>query len=45
MATQIALSTTEINQVIATGGKLGTATGNIEDFARVMTDQHYCCET
>ena len=38
MSTQVAMSTTEINQVMATGGQLGIATENIEDFARVMID-------
>lgn len=38
MSTQVAASTTEINEVMATGGQLGIATENLEDFTKVMID-------
>ena len=38
MSTQVAASTSEINEVMATGGQLGIATKNLEKFTRVMID-------
>ena len=44
MSTQIAASTTEINEVMATGGQLGIANEHLTDFTRVMIDLGNSCE-
>ena len=44
MSTQVAASTSEINQVMATGGQLGIATANLESFTRTMIDLGNSCE-
>ena len=44
MSTEIAASTSEINEVMATGGQLGVATENLKDFTRVMIDLGNSCE-
>ena len=44
MSTEIAASTTEIAEVMATGGQLGIATENLEEFTRVMIDLGNSCE-
>ncbi len=44
MSTQIAASTDEINEVMATGGQLGIANAYLESFARTMIDLGNSCE-
>ena len=44
MSTQVAASTSEINEVMATGGQLGIATENLEAFTKVMIDLGNSCE-
>ena len=44
MSTQIASSTSEINEVMATGGQLGIANEYLTDFTRVMIDLGNSCE-
>ena len=44
MSTQIAASTSEINEVMATGGQLGIANEYLTDFTRVMIDLGNSCE-
>ena len=44
MSTEIAASTTEINEVMATGGQLGIANDQLTDFTRVMIDLGNSCE-
>ena len=44
MSTQVAASTDEINEVMATGGQLGISTENLKDFTRVMIDLGNSCE-
>ena len=44
MSTQIAASTGEINEVMATGGQLGIANDHLKDFTRVMIDLGNSCE-
>lgn len=44
MSTEVAASTTEINEVMATGGQLGIATEGLADFTRVMIDLGNSCE-
>ncbi len=44
MSTQIAASTDEINEVMATGGQLGIANEHLTEFTRVMIDLGNSCE-
>lgn len=44
MSTQIAASTDEINEVMATGGQLGIANEYLESFTRTMIDLGNSCE-
>ena len=44
MSTQVAASTSTINEVMATGGQLGIATEHLEDFTKVMIDLDNSCE-
>ena len=44
MSTEVAASTTEINEVMATGGQLGIATKNLAGFTKVMIDLGNSCE-
>ena len=44
MSTQIAASTSEINEVMATGGQLGVANEHLQEFTRVMIDLGNSCE-
>lgn len=44
MSTEIAASTNEINEVMATGGQLGIANQYLAEFARVMIDLGNSCE-
>lgn len=44
MSTQIAASTSEINEVMATGGQLGIANEHLAEFTRVMIDLGNSCE-
>ncbi len=44
MSTQIATSTDEINEVMATGGQLGIANAYLVDFTRTMIDLGNSCE-
>lgn len=44
MSTEVAASTTTINEVMATGGQLGIATEHLEEFTRVMIDLGNSCE-
>ena len=44
MSTEVAASTTTINEVMATGGQLGIATEHMEEFTRVMIDLSNSCE-
>lgn len=44
MSTEVAASTTEINEVMAAGGQLGIATEHLTDFTRVMIDLGNSCE-
>ena len=44
MSTQVAASTDEINEVMATGGQLGIANEHLQEFTRVMIDLGNCCE-
>ena len=44
MSTQVAASTSEINEVMATGGQLGVATENLQAFTKVMIDLGNSCE-
>jgi len=44
MSTQVAASTSEINEVMATGGQLGIATRNLTGFTKVMIDLGNSCE-
>ena len=44
MSTEVAASTSTINEVMATGGQLGIATEHLEEFARVMIDLGNSCE-
>lgn len=44
MSTEVAASTTEINEVMATGGQLGIATKGLAEFTRVMIDLGNSCE-
>ncbi len=44
MSTEVAASTTEIAEVMATGGQLGIATEYLEEFTRVMIDLGNSCE-
>jgi len=44
MSTEIATSTSEINEVMATGGQLGIANEYLESFTRTMIDLGNSCE-
>ena len=44
MSTQVAASTDEINEVMATGGQLGIANEHLTEFTRVMIDLGNSCE-
>ena len=44
MSTEIAASTNEINEVMATGGQLGIANGYLTSFTRTMIDLGNSCE-
>lgn len=44
MSTQIAASTSEINEVLATGGQLGIANEYLQDFTKTMIDLGNSCE-
>lgn len=44
MSTEVAASTSTINEVMATGGQLGIATEHLEEFTRVMIDLGNSCE-
>ena len=44
MSTQIAASTDEINEIVATGGQLGIANQYLAEFTRVMIDLGNSCE-
>ncbi len=44
MSTEIASSTTTINEVMATGGQLGIANEHLQEFTKVMIDLGNCCE-
>ena len=44
MSTEVAASTDEINEVMATGGQLGIATKNLTSFTKVMIDLGNSCE-
>ena len=44
MSTEVAASTSEIAEVMATGGQLGIATEYLEEFTRVMIDLGNSCE-
>ena len=44
MSTEIAADTSEISEVMATGGQLGIATDNLSNFTRVMIDLGNSCE-
>ncbi len=44
MSTQIATSTDEINEVMATGGQLGIANEHLQSFTRTMIDLGNSCE-
>lgn len=44
MSTKVAASTTQINEVMATGGQLGIANQNLTDFTKVMIDLGNSCE-
>ena len=44
MSTEIAADTSEISQVMATGGQLGIDTQNLAEFTRVMIDLGNSCE-
>lgn len=44
MSTEVAASTTDINEVMATGGQLGIATDGLAEFTRTMIDLGNSCE-
>ena len=44
MSTRVAASTSEINEVMATGGQLGIANEHLTDFTKVMIDLGNSCE-
>lgn len=44
MSTEVAASTSEINEVMATGGQLGVSAGGLAEFTRVMIDLGNSCE-
>lgn len=44
MSTEVAASTSEINEVMATGGQLGVSADSLAEFTRVMIDLGNSCE-
>lgn len=44
MSTEVAASTSEINEVMATGGQLGVSADGLAEFTRVMIDLGNSCE-